>query len=47
MRDSRNSWIDLHKSNPDSVEAAQFILKLNTQIEFVKTQKILDGDYSE
>lgn len=46
LRESRDSWLVILNNNPDNVEAATYVLRLNSKIEFVKTLKILDGDYS-
>ena len=36
LSEARQSWIELLLKNPDSVEAAQFILSCNTKIEFLR-----------
>lgn len=47
MRDIRDDWLKILDADPDNLEAAQYIVKMNTQIEFIKMQRMLNGDYDD
>jgi len=45
FRANRDGWLEILNKNPDSLEAAQKIVIINSQLQFLNTQKMLDGDY--
>lgn len=45
LRDNRDSWLELLNKNPDNLRAAEMLVTLNSQIQYIQTLKLLDGDY--
>jgi hypothetical protein len=47
LRENRDSWLELLNKNPDNLAAAEKVAMLNSQIQYIQTLKLLDGDYED
>lgn len=45
LRKNRDGWLEILNKNPDSLNAAQYIVTINAQIQLLETSRHLDGDY--
>ena len=45
-QENRDWWLEMLNKDPDNLQAAQFIVTLNAQIQLLKSYKMLEGDCS-
>ena len=44
LRENRDSWLALLNKNPDDLKAAQQIVIMNSQIQYIDSLRMMDGD---
>lgn len=47
LRENRDGWLEILNKNPDSIEAAEKMVVINSQIQYIQSMKWLSGDYDE
>ena len=45
LRENRDSWLAMLNKNPDNLSAAQYIVTINAQIQYIQNMKWQSGDY--
>ena len=47
LRSSRDGWLEILNKNPNSIQAAEKIVVINSQFQYIQSMKWLSGDYDD